>query len=199
MIQKEAKRLQKVPLHIVSRRVGVPELLPAGICFGARRTNPGWPLEFNAKTVTDIPSLPGAASFFMLCDKNTHLYLTWCGAWGTLHWAPSIVHCVICAMATPSFPRFPTLSSPPFTFPCLSVSFFATYSLGALLFGLLAIRSSQLHTVVSCGARLFPRKRLSWIIVWRVRRLDHPTGKTILKGFQDGNTKEGEPGLVWQP
>ena len=32
-------------------------------------------LEFKAKTVTDIPSLPGMASFFMLCDDNTHVYL----------------------------------------------------------------------------------------------------------------------------
>ena len=28
------------------------------------------------KTVTDTPNLPGMASFFMLCDENTHLYLT---------------------------------------------------------------------------------------------------------------------------
>ena len=48
----------------------------AGTCCGACRTNPGWHLEFNAKTVTDTPSLPGTASFFMLCDENTHLYLT---------------------------------------------------------------------------------------------------------------------------
>ena len=48
----------------------------AGTCCGACRTNPGWHLEFKAKTVTDIPSLPGTASFFMLCDENTHLYLT---------------------------------------------------------------------------------------------------------------------------
>ena len=48
----------------------------AGTCCGACRTNPGWHLEFKAKMVTDIPSLPGMASFFMLCDENTHLYLT---------------------------------------------------------------------------------------------------------------------------
>ena len=33
-------------------------------------------MEFKAKTVTDTPSLPDTASFFMLCDENTHLYLT---------------------------------------------------------------------------------------------------------------------------
>ena len=43
-------------------------------CCGACRTNPSWHLELKAKTVTDIPSLPGTASFFMLCDKSTHLY-----------------------------------------------------------------------------------------------------------------------------
>ena len=48
----------------------------AGTCCGACRTNPSWHLEFKAKTVTDTPSLPGTASFFMLCDENTHLYLT---------------------------------------------------------------------------------------------------------------------------
>ena len=47
----------------------------AGICCGVCRTNLGWLLESKAKTVTDIPSLPGTASFFMLCDENTHLYL----------------------------------------------------------------------------------------------------------------------------
>ena len=45
---------------------------PCGVC----RTNPGWHLEFKAKTVTDTPSVPGTASFFMLCNENTHLYLT---------------------------------------------------------------------------------------------------------------------------
>ena len=48
----------------------------ARTCCGACRTNPGRHLEFKAKTVTDTPSLPGTASFFMLCDETTHLYLT---------------------------------------------------------------------------------------------------------------------------
>ena len=48
----------------------------AGTCCGARRTDPGGHLEFKAKTVTDILSLPVTASVFMLCDENTHLYLT---------------------------------------------------------------------------------------------------------------------------
>ena len=47
-----------------------------GTCCGAYRTNPGWHLEFKAKTVTDTPCLPGTASFFMLCDEKTHLYIT---------------------------------------------------------------------------------------------------------------------------
>ena len=34
------------------------------------RTNSGWHLEFKAKTVTDIPSLPGTASFFMFYDER---------------------------------------------------------------------------------------------------------------------------------
>ena len=48
----------------------------AGICRGVCCTNPSWHLEFQAKTVTDVPSLLGTASFFMLCDQNTYLYLT---------------------------------------------------------------------------------------------------------------------------
>ena len=139
--------------------------------------------------------IPTCTSWWLTCLGQSRK----CGAWGMLHPALSIVHCVTFAMATPSFPPVPTPSSPPFTSPRVWVSFFATYSLGALVFGLLLIRSSQPHAVVSCGARLFPRKRLSWIIVWRgILRLDHPTGKTILKDFQGGNTKEGEPGPVWQ-
>ena len=47
----------------------------AGKRCGVCCTNPNWHLEFKAKTVTNIPSLPGMASFFMLCDENTHLYL----------------------------------------------------------------------------------------------------------------------------
>ena len=47
-----------------------------GACYGACRTNPCWHLEFKAKTVTVTPSLPCTASFFMLCDENTHVYLT---------------------------------------------------------------------------------------------------------------------------
>ena len=39
-------------------------------------TNPIWAFEFEVKTVTDISSLPGTASFFMLCAEKTHLYLT---------------------------------------------------------------------------------------------------------------------------
>ena len=48
----------------------------AGTCCAACCTNPGWHLEFKAKTVTNTPLLPGTASFFMLFDENTHLYLT---------------------------------------------------------------------------------------------------------------------------
>ena len=48
----------------------------AGTCCGSCRTNPGWHLEFKTKLVTDTPCLPGTASFFMLCDENTNLYLT---------------------------------------------------------------------------------------------------------------------------
>ena len=75
--------------------------------------------------------------------------------------SPEHVHYVTFAMATPSFPPVLIPSSPPFTSPPVWVSFFATYNLGALLFTLLLIRSSQPHVAVSCGARLFPRKRLS--------------------------------------
>ena len=139
-MQQEAKRHQKVKL--CEGELLCQSCSQAGTCCGACRTNPGWHLEFKAKTVTDTPRLPGTASLFMLCDENTHLYLTKCGAWGTLHPALSIVYCVCFAMETPSFPRVPTPSSPPFTSPRVWVSFFATYNLGTLLFGLLLIRSS---------------------------------------------------------
>ena len=75
MLQQEAKRQQKVPLHAVSRRASVPGLLSGRYMLWACRTNPSWHLEVKAKTVADIPSLPGTASFFMLYDENTHLYL----------------------------------------------------------------------------------------------------------------------------
>ena len=39
------------------------------------RTDPHRQLESKAKTVTDILGLRCAASFFMVCDGNTHLYL----------------------------------------------------------------------------------------------------------------------------
>ena len=106
-----------------------------------------------------------------------------------------IDHCVIFAMATPSFPLSPARSSPPVTPPPpVWVLFFTMYNLGDLLFGLLLIRSFQPCAVVSCGARLCPRKRPSGIIVWRGTTAASPMGKTPLKGFQGGNTKEGDTG-----
>ena len=103
-----------------------------GIFCGVCHTNPGWHLEFKAKTVIDMPSLQGMASFFTLCDENTHLYLavldmprevTHVRSMGGT--APSPQDCPFCpfAMATPSFPPFPTRSSPPFTSPPVWVSF----------------------------------------------------------------------------
>ena len=164
----------------------------AGTCCGACRTNPGWHLEFKAKTVTDTPSVPGTASFFMLCDENTHLYLTVVDmpravtevrSMGDA--APSPEHCPLrqfchgnsiistgtdTVLATVHFPR-------------VWVSFFATYSLGASLFGLCLIRSSQPHAVVLCVARLFPRKPISWIIEWRGTTAGSPHGTNNPQGF----------------
>ena len=119
------------------------------------------------------PELNGTKYPFVVLSTCTSRWLTClgqsrkCGAWGTPHPALSIVHCVSFAMATPSFPRVPTPSSPPFTSPRVWVSFSATYSLGASLFGPRLILRSQPHAVMFCGARLFPRKRPSWIIEWR--------------------------------
>ena len=48
----------------------------AHLCCGVCRANLDWHLECKAKTITDIPSPPGTASFFMLCNENTHLYFT---------------------------------------------------------------------------------------------------------------------------
>ena len=103
-------------------------------------------------------------------------------------------------MATPSFQPFPTRSPPPFTSPPVCVSFFATYSLGA--WGLCCSVSSSSavlsHTwsclvVHACS----PAKAPLGLSYGALLRLDHPTGKTILKGFQGGNTKEGQLGPVW--
>ena len=121
-----------------------------------------------------------------------------CGGWGTPHPALSIVHGVTFAMATPSFPPLPTPFLPPCTSPRVWVSSFATYSLGALHFGLLLFRSSQPHAVVSFGARFFPRKRLSWIIVWRGTTAGSPHGKNNPQGFPSWQHQRKEPGPVWQ-
>ena len=136
-----------------------------------------WHLEFKAKTVTDVPSLPGTACFFMLCDENTHLYLTVLDmpravtevhSMGDAATSPEDCPLRWFCNGTPLFPPFPTRTSPPLTSPTVWVSFFVMYNLGALLFGLLLIRNFQPRTVVSCGACLSPRKRPSWMIVWRV-------------------------------
>ena len=187
---KKQSASKRFPCTLCQEESSYRRCSPAGTCCGAGGTNPSWHLQFKAKTVTDTPSLPGTASFFMLCDENTHLYLTVVdiprshGAWGTLHPALSIIHCVTFAMAAPAISQLPTPSSPPFTRGGGGwVSFFATYSLGVLMFGLLMTRSSQPHAVVSCGARLFPCKHLAWIIIWRGTTAGSPHGTNNSQGF----------------
>ena len=75
-LPQEAKHQQKVPLYLCQEELVRRSYSQAGICCGVCCTNPGWHLEFKAKTVADIPSLPCTASFFVLCDENTHFYLT---------------------------------------------------------------------------------------------------------------------------
>ena len=120
--------------------------------------------------VTDSPSLPGTASFFMLCDENTHLYL----AVVDMPWAvtdvrsmgdaaPSPEHCPLRQFCHGNS-IIPTGSDTVLATVHLLrvwVSFFATCCSGSLLSGLRLIRNSQPHVVVVCGARLFPRNRLS--------------------------------------
>ena len=156
------------------------------------RTNPSWHLEFKAKTVTDTRSLPGTASFFMLCDENTHLYLTVVDMPRAVteertmgDSAPTPEQCPLCLfchgnsiISTGSDTVLATVHAPPGVGIILR-----NVCLGALLFGLLVIRSSQPHAVVSCGAHLFPRKRLSWIIVWRGTTAGSPHGKKHPQGF----------------
>ena len=73
---KKQSASKRSPCTLCQKELVCGSCSQAGTCCGACRTNPGWHLEFKAKTVTDTPSLPGTASFFMLCDENTHLYLT---------------------------------------------------------------------------------------------------------------------------
>ena len=135
-----------------------------------------------------MPSIPGTASFFMLCDKNTQLYLmvvdmpravTEVRRMGDA--APSAEHCPLCHFCHGNS-IISTMPDPVLATVHAWVSFLTTYSLGALLFGLLPIRGSQPHAVVSCGARLFPRKRPSWIIVWRGTTAGSPHGKNNAQG-----------------
>ena len=72
------------------------------------------------------------------------------------------------------------------------------YSFGALLFGLLLIRTSQPHALLYYGARSFRRKPPSWIIIWRGTTAGSPHGKNNPQGFprqQHQRTRTG-PGLA---
>ena len=73
---KKQSASQRSPWTLCQEELVCRTCSQVGTCRGACRTNPGWHLEFKAKMVTDTPSLPGTARFFMFCDENTHLYLT---------------------------------------------------------------------------------------------------------------------------
>ena len=155
----------------------------------------------------DVSVLPSMASFFMLCDENTHLFLTVVGmpqavtelrSMGDA--APRPEHCPLrqlchgnsiissgsdTVLATVHFPRCRYHSSQRTVW-------------GASLFGLCLIPSSQPHAVVFCGARLFPRKRLSWIIEWRGTTAGSPHWTTKSQGFRrlQHQSKGTRPSLV---
>ena len=62
--------------HITLFELVEPEEKKKGVSCKLCRSNPGWHLQSKANTVVDRPVLPGTTRFFMLCDENTHLYLT---------------------------------------------------------------------------------------------------------------------------
>ena len=102
-------------------------------------------------------------------------------------------------MATSAFPPFSTQPLPPFTPPVVWVSFFATYSLRALLLGFSMMRYSHPHAVRVLWCTLVPPQRpLLDYLISAVLQLQHATGKAILKRFQGDKTKEGERGLILQ-
>ena len=64
------------PCTVLQKELVCQSYSQAGFCGGVCRTYSGWHLECKVKRVTDIPCLPGTASFFMLCNENTDFYLT---------------------------------------------------------------------------------------------------------------------------
>ena len=207
-LNQEAKLQQKVTLHPVSRRAGVPGVHP-GTCCVASRTHPGWHLEFNAKMVTYIPSLPDTASFFMFCDDHTHLYLR----------VVDMPRAVTEVRSMRDAARNPEHC--PWCHFCLGTSIPSDVSHMVLttvrvlpgvgivlrngLFGSFAVQSHrdpQLSTthsrVLLCTLPPPPRNPPLGLLYGAFARVAHPTGKAILKGFQGGNTREGEPGAIWQ-
>ena len=75
-VNKKQSASKRSPCTVCQEELVFRSCFHTGICCGLCRTNPTWQLEFKAKTITVIPNLRGRASFFMLCDENTHLYLT---------------------------------------------------------------------------------------------------------------------------
>ena len=181
----------------------------AGICCGVCRTNLGWHLEFKAKTVTDITSLPGTASFFLLCDENTHLYLTVPDMPRVVtevrsigDAAPSPEDCPLCQfchgnsiVSTVSDTVLATVHPPPPRCGYHSLQCTA-WGVCCCVYSGSAVLSHTWSCLVvhACS----PANTPLGLSYGAVMRLNHPTGKTILKGFQGGNTKEGETGPVWQ-
>ena len=181
----------------------------AGMYCAVCRTNPGWHLEFKLKTVTNILSLPGTPSVFMLCTENTHMYLTALDIPGAVTEvrsmgdnAPSPADCPL-----RQFCHGNSIA------PTVSDVVFATAhvpaGLGIILrnvqFCLFAVRSAPNPQFSAT------RRRVLWymlnspsahtpraLLCGAVLRLDHSTGKTIPRGFQGGNAKEGGSGPAWQ-
>ena len=66
---------KRSPCTLCQQELVCGSCIHAGVCCGLCRTTPGWQLDSKATMVVDIPSLPRTASFFMLCNENTNLYL----------------------------------------------------------------------------------------------------------------------------
>ena len=166
--------------------------------WNARRRRSRTYLVYQVRQASSYSAIgiPNCTSTCWTCLRRSRK----CGAWGTLHPALTIAHCVSFTMATPSFLPFLTRSAPPFTFhpPPVRVSFLKMYRLGVLLLGLLLIRGSRPCAVVSCGARLSPRKHPCWIIVWHGTMARSPHRNSNPQGLPKQQHQRMGNGPVWQ-
>ena len=76
MMQQEAKRQQKVPLHIVSRRFGVPELVPGLYMLWGVQHQPQLALGIQGEDGHRHPESTRYGKLLHVVRRESHLYLT---------------------------------------------------------------------------------------------------------------------------